>query len=160
MTISAGSIAVAAPSPGCPDGWVPSPGPGKCQPENLTGKRPGIGKRILKRRRPDLKIRSYRFSRIAKKRVRVRIANVGRRAARPSVLMLTVRKINGTKVARRVRVRVPMIRAGKSVVVMVNAKSILPKSVALKKTTFRLKADSTNRVRERNERNNTAMHRF
>ena len=157
VTVSASSAAVAAPSPGCPKGWVPAPaGPGKCMPGSLTTK-PGIGKFI--RRRPDLKIRSYRFTRIGKKRVRVRIANIGRRAARPSVLQLTVRRIKGVPVKRRVRVKVPMIPAGKSVVVMVNAKRILPKPVALKKTKFVLKADSTNRVLEHNERNNFAIHR-
>lgn len=157
VTVSASSAAVATPSPGCPKGWVPSPGPGKCMPGNFTSK-PGVGK-FIPRNRPDLKIRSYRFTRIGQKRVRVRIANIGRRAARPSILRLTVRRINGTPVQRRVRVKVPMIPAGKSVVVMVNARSILPKPVALRKTAFVLKADSTNRILERNERNNFAIHR-
>lgn len=156
VTVSASSAAVAAPSPGCPDGWVPAPGPSKCMPENITTK-PSLGKLI--RRRPDLKIRRYRFTRLGRKQVFVRVANIGRRAARPSVLKLTVRRIKGVPVKRSVRVKVPMIPAGKSVVVRVNAKSILPKKVALKKTKFILKADSTNRVLERNERNNFAIHR-
>ncbi len=158
IVISAASTALAKPAQMCPDGFIPSPSPAvKCQPENLTAEPPNV-QNPIQRYRPDLKIRQYKFTRLGRKGVRVQVTNYGKRAARPSVLQMIVRDINGTAVARRVRVRVPMLKGGESTWILLDAKSVLPKPVALRQTKFRLDADATDRVRERNEQNNTAWH--
>lgn len=158
VVISASSTALAKPAQMCPDGFIPSPSPAvKCQPENLTAEPPNTQKPIQPNR-PDLKIRQYKFTPIGRKHVRVQVANYGKLAARPNVLQMTVREINGTAVARRVQVKVPMLKGGESQWILVDAKSILPQSVALQQTKFRLDADATDRVSERNENNNTAWH--
>lgn len=157
VTLSASSV-IAAPLQAqdqCPDGWEPSPSPAvECQPGSFTHQTP----RPLRFRRADLKVRQYRFSRIGQKRIKIQIANVGRRAARPTILRLTVRHIDGTPVGRKLQIKVPVIRGHQTQWVRLNAAQILPKTVALKDTTFRIDVDSTNVVKESNERNNTTWH--
>lgn len=154
VTLSASSV-MAAPQAQCPDGWEPSPSPAtKCQPGSFTHQTP----QPLRFRRADLKIRQYRFSRRGTQRIKIQVANLGRRAARPTVLRLTVRRIDGTPVGRMMKIKVPVIKGRQTQWVSLNAAQILPITVALKDTTFRMDVDSTNVVKEANETNNTTWH--
>lgn len=157
VTLSASSV-MAAPLPAqdqCPEGWEPSPSPAvECQPGSFTQQTPQL-RRV---RRADLKVRQYRFSRIGTQRIKIQIANVGRRPARPTVLRLTVRRIDGTPVGRMTRIKVPAIKGRQTQWVGLSTAKILPKTVALKDTTFRIDVDSTNFVQESNEKNNTTWH--
>lgn len=158
VTLSASSVVVAAPLPAqdqCPDGWELSPSPAvECQPGSFTQQAP----KLRHFRRADLKVRQYRFSRMGTKRIKIQVANLGRRAARPTVLRLTVRRIDGIPVGRMIRIKVPVIKGQQTQWVRLNTAKILPKTVALKDTTFRIDVDSTNFVKEANETNNTTWH--
>ena len=157
VTLSANSV-LAAPLQAqdqCPDGWEPSPSPAtKCQPGSFTHQTPTPHRF----RRADLKVRQYRFGHMGTKRIKIQVANVGRRAARPTVLRLTVRRIDGTPVGRMMKIKVPVIKGQQTQWVRLNTAKILPKTVALKDTTFRIDVDSTNFVQESNEKNNTTWH--
>ncbi|BDM77468.1 CARDB domain-containing protein [Acaryochloris marina] len=155
VTLSASSVIAAPQQAQCPDGWEPSPSPAtQCQPGSFTHQTP----QPLRFRRADLKVRQYRFSRRSTKRIKIQVANVGLRAARPTVLRLTVRRIDGTPVGRMMKIKVPVINGRQTQWVSLNAAQILPKTVALKDTTFRIDVDSTNFVKESNEKNNTTWH--
>lgn len=139
----------------CPDGWEPAPSPAvECQPGRFTHQAP----HKFRLRRADLKVRQYRFSRIGMKRIKIQVANLGRRTAQPTVLRLTVRRIDGTPVGRMMRIKVPAIKGHQTQWVGLNTAKILPKTIALKETTFRIDVDSTNFVKESNEMNNTTWH--
>ncbi|HSG70022.1 MAG TPA: CARDB domain-containing protein, partial [Planctomycetaceae bacterium] len=75
------------------------------------------------------------------------------------VLQLTVRQIGNNPVGRTKNFNVPALAAGKTSVVTVDAASILPNTVALKSTTFRVDADQTKVVAESDETNNLEWHK-
>jgi hypothetical protein len=104
----------------------------------------------------DLKIRSIRFAPNQPQVAYVVVENGGNGPAAASVLRLTVRKIGNTAVGRTKDFNVPALAAGKTSVVTA---SILPNTVALKSTTFRLDADQTNAVAESDETNNLEWHK-
>ena len=116
-------------------------------PPNRLTARPG---------KPDLRIEQFVFA--GEKALRVRVANVGSAPSGPSILRLTVRKINGVAVGRTTEVKLPAIPAGKERWVSINAQSILPNNVTLESTTFRLNADATEVVAESKEDNNELWH--
>jgi hypothetical protein len=107
---------------------------------------------------PDLKVRQFLFVPGDDKRVRVQISNGGKKASTQCRLELTVRKINGAAVGRKLEVVLPAIQAGQGDWINIDASSILPKNVSLKDTTFKLIADSTKSVAESNENNNEVWH--
>ena len=84
---------------------------------------------------PDLSINEFAFPPTNNKALRVNVMNSGNAVSAPSVLRLTVRKINGVAVGRTTEIKVPAIPAGKNKWVVVDAKSILPNNVALESTT-------------------------
>jgi hypothetical protein len=149
------------PQPGCPDGWVPrppdlNPALGPCVPGSIQ--QPGGGTEPVKKALPDLKIQQVQFPANANQAVRVQVANTGNATAAPSVLRLTVRRINGTPVGRTMEVQLPSIQKNQAKSMAVNAKGILPLNVALKDTTFRLNLDITEIVSESDESNNETWH--
>ena len=107
---------------------------------------------------PDLSIKEFLFPPTNDKALRVNVANSGKAGSPPSVLRLTVRKINGVAVGRTTEIKVPAIPAGKNKWVVIDAKSILPNNVALESTTFRLNADAGEKVAESDEGNNESWH--
>lgn len=106
----------------------------------------------------DLKVRQFLFVPSDDKRVRVQVANYGKKFSSACRLELTVRKINGTAVGRTTIVTIPAIAPGKTDWLNIDAASILPNNVSLKDTTFKLIADSTKIVAESNETNNEVWH--
>jgi len=108
--------------------------------------------------RPDLRIRQLRFDAQSAKLVHVLVVNTGDAPAGPNVVRLTVRRINGIPTGRVTDARVPALPAKRSVWVSVNADRILPRGVALSRTTFRLDVDALNQVAESSERNNQVWH--
>lgn len=108
--------------------------------------------------KPDLKVRQFLFPPSTDKALRVQIANYGNAEAQPSVLRLTVRKINGIAVGRETEIQVPGIAPGKAEWVLINVEQILPKNVALKDTTFKLTIDATKLIIESDETNNETWH--
>lgn len=111
------------------------------------------------RNAPDLKIGKYTFAKANKKAVRIYVRNAGNSMAGANRLLISVLKIKGTSVNRKKVITVPKLAKGKGVWLWLNAKSILPKSVSLKTTNFRLKVDSTRIVKESNERNNVRIYK-
>jgi hypothetical protein len=107
---------------------------------------------------PDLKVRQFLFVPNDDKRVRVQVANFGKKVSTQCRLELTVRKINGTAVGRKLEVVLPAIQPGQTDWINIDAAGILPKNVSLKDTTFKLIADSTKSVAESNENNNEIWH--
>ncbi len=107
---------------------------------------------------PDLQVSHYQFLGGSAKPVLVKVKNAGNTAVGPSVLRLTVRRIDGVAVGRTVDVNLPGFVANAEYTVSVATAGILPNNVALKDTTFRLGADATNTVVESNETNNTTWH--
>ncbi len=107
---------------------------------------------------PDLSINEFAFPPTNNKALRVNVMNSGNAVSAPSVLRLTVRKINGVAVGRTTEIKVPAIPAGKNKWVVVDAKSILPNNVALESTTFKLNADAGETVAESDEGNNEKWH--
>jgi len=107
---------------------------------------------------PDLRIGEYQFVPVNDKGLRVKIVNAGRSASEPCRLELTVRKINGTPVGRTMYQTIPAIRGRSVEWITLDAEKILPKDVALADTTFKLIADSTERVTESDENNNETWH--
>ena len=107
---------------------------------------------------PDLIVRGNEFEFVDDKKVNVYVSNNGDAASITCVLELTVRKIGNASVGRKVKATIPSIPPGKFVKVLVNASGILPASVSLKDTTFKVVADSTNSIAESNENNNEKWH--
>lgn len=107
---------------------------------------------------PDLSINEFAFPPTNNKALRVNVMNSGNAVSAPSILRLTVRKINGVAVGRTTEIKVPAIPAGKNKWVVVDAKSILPNNVALESTTFKLNADAGETVAESDEGNNEKWH--
>jgi len=105
---------------------------------------------------PDLRISEFVFAN--EKSVRVHLVNVGSASSLPCVLRLTLRKINGVPVGRETEIRLPPLAAGKSKWFVIDAGRILPNSVALASTTFKLNADATSIITESNEANNEVWH--
>jgi hypothetical protein len=103
---------------------------------------------------PDLRIKKFLSPGNAPQKVKVFVANIGHLDSAKCVLRLTVRKINGVSVGRTTEIKVPALAAGKAEWVVIDAASILPKSVALNDTTFRLDVDPDDLVDEVNEDNN------
>lgn len=110
------------------------------------------------RSQPDLRIRDVKFDRSNPKVVQVVVGNAGQGIAGASKLQLTVRRIHGTSVGRQTHVKTPPLKFSESAVILIDATSILPSSVMLKDTTFRLDADSDDAVNESNETNNLVWH--
>ncbi len=106
----------------------------------------------------DLEIGDFHFLGGPDKKLKVEVENTGNGAAGPSVLRLTVRRIDGIAVGRVVEVNTPAIAAGASAFVPVATDAILPNAVALADTTFKLDADATSAVAESDEANNRAWH--
>lgn len=107
---------------------------------------------------PDLRIREFQFVPGHAKAVRVRVVNTGAAAAAKNRLRLTVRRIDGVSVGRMEFGVVPALAPGKDVWIVIDAQSILPLSVKLKATTFRLDVDANKHVNESNESNNLEWH--
>jgi len=107
---------------------------------------------------PDLFIRQYKFVPNHDKGLRVQVANYGQKASQPCRLLLTIRKINGTPVGRKMYATIPAIQQGKTDWIAFDTTSILPKNVSLRDTTFKLMADATKVVHESNENNNETWH--
>lgn len=108
--------------------------------------------------RPDLTIRQFLFPPTNDKALRVHVVNVGQVSSGACRLVLTVRKINGVPVGRQTHVNVPALAAGADTWLLIDAKSILPNSVKLNSTTFKLNVDATEIVAESNESNNEIWH--
>ena len=106
----------------------------------------------------DLSIIQFVFTADNDKAVRVHIVNSGGAVSVGCILRLTVRKINGVPVGRIIEVKLPPLRAGKHIWLVINAKSILPNNVSLESTTFKLNADAASIVTESNEANNEVWH--
>ena len=102
---------------------------------------------------PDLIVRGNEFEFVGNKAVNVYISNNGDVPSKRCVVALTVRKIGNAAVGRVITARIPVIQPGKFVKIPVDATSILPNSVNLKDTTFKVVADSTNINAESNETN-------
>lgn len=107
---------------------------------------------------PDLSIKEFSFPPTNDKALRVNVINSGNKASAPSILRLTVRKINGVAVGRTTEIKIPALPAGKDKWVVIDAKSILPNNVALESTTFKLNADAGQTVAESDEDNNEKWH--
>lgn len=107
---------------------------------------------------PDLSIKEFLFPPTNDKALRVNVLNSGNAVSAPSILRLTVRKINGVAVGRTIEIKVSAIAAGKDKWVLIDAKSILPNNVALESTTFKLNADAGQTVAESDEGNNETWH--
>lgn len=107
---------------------------------------------------PDLSIKEFLFPPTNDKALRVNVINSGNATSGPSMLRLTIRKINGVAVGRTTEIKVPAIPAGKDKWVVIDAKSILPNNVALESTTFKLNADAGQTVAESDEGNNETWH--
>lgn len=107
---------------------------------------------------PDLKIRQYEFVSNNDKRLRVLVANDGKAASAPCRLELAIRKINGSAVTRAASETIPALKPGKEEWITLSATGILPATISLKDTTFRLTADETGIVAESNEANNETWH--
>jgi hypothetical protein len=107
---------------------------------------------------PDLIVRGNEFEFVGNKMVNVYVSNNGDATSKRCVLELTIRKINGAAVGRVVKARIPAILPTKFVKIPVDATSILPNSVNLKDTTFKVIADSSNINAESNENNNEKWH--
>ena len=106
----------------------------------------------------DLKIQSYAFVPTNDKGLRVRVRNAGNKSANTHLLRLTVRRIDGTAVGRMLEVPVMAMGANESRWIAINTSSILPVSVAIADTSFKLDADAGNHVPETNETNNRTWH--
>lgn len=107
---------------------------------------------------PNLTVTEYQFVPSNNKGLRIKVENTGNTASSASTLQLTVRKINGNAVGRTLSVDVPVISAGGFKWISVNTVKILPKSVSLSDTTFKLIADFAETVTESNESDNEKWH--
>ena len=149
------------PQPGCPEGWIPrppelNPALGECMPGSIA---PNPGGGIQQKQLPDLKIKSVQFPGNAPQQVKVQVINQGNAIAKPSKLRLTITQIKGAKVNRTIEVKLPTFKPYQSSSFLVDAGSILPNDIALKDTTFHLKADAALVVTESDEADNVASHR-
>jgi CARDB protein len=127
---------------------------GELEPDNGSGpsdKRANAGQ-------PDLMVKEFQFPPTDEKALRVQIVNQGNVASKACRLILTIRKINGTPAGRQTHVNIPLLAPGKTIWLVVDAKSILPVSVSLEATTFKLNADATEIVAESDETNNEVWH--
>lgn len=107
---------------------------------------------------PDLNIKEFLFPPTDDKALRVNVMNSGNAVAGPSILRLTIRKINGVAVGRSTEIKVPALPAGKDKWLVIDAKGILPNNVALESTTFKLNADVGQTIAESDESNNEIWH--
>ena len=107
---------------------------------------------------PDLKVNQFLFPPSTDKALRVRVENSGNALAGPSILRLTVRKIDGTPVGRATEIKIPAILPGKEKWVVIKVHSILPVNVALEDTTFKLNVDAGGAIVESSESNNEVWH--
>jgi FtsP/CotA-like multicopper oxidase with cupredoxin domain len=106
----------------------------------------------------DLLIREFVFPANNDKAVSVHVVNSGGAASALCLLRLTVRKINGVPVGKVVETKLPPLAPGKDTWLVVSANNILPNNVTLVSTTFKLNADATSIVSERDEANNEVWH--
>lgn len=106
----------------------------------------------------DLSVKQFSFDVRNNKNLKVEIINNGSAASSGCKLELTIRKINGSAVGRTTTVDIPAINAGETLKITVDASKILPKSVNLKDTTFKIIVDSANALSESNETNNEVWH--
>lgn len=119
---------------------------------------PGSGVIVALPATPDLKVQGYQFVPSMDKGLRVKVHNVGVGTAGRTVLRLTIRRIGGTPAGRTLEQVLLPLAPGDSLWVAIDASSILPNSVALADTTFRLDADAGKHVAESNESNNRLWH--
>ena len=110
------------------------------------------------RRLADLQVPAIKFARHSDKIAYVVVKNMGGAPSAASKLQLTVRKINGTPVGRTTVALTHGLAPGQQHVVQVDTSSILPKSVKLSDTVFRVDADVTKIIPETNENNNQRWH--
>ena len=107
---------------------------------------------------PDLVIQSYAFVPTNDKGLRIQVRNAGNQGSSTHLLRLTVRRINGTPVGRTMETPVPAMNGNDSRWVTLDTSSILPVSVAIADTGFRLDADAGEHVAETDEDNNRTWH--
>lgn len=107
---------------------------------------------------PDLRIQSFAFVPTNDKGLRVRVRNAGNQGASTHLLRLTVRRIDGTPVGRSLETVVASMNANESRWIALDTSSILPVSVAIADTGFRLDADAGEHVAETDEDNNRTWH--
>ena len=115
-------------------------------------------KRIANAGQPDLIIKQFLFPPTDDKALRVQVMNQGNAPSPECRLVLTIRKINGAAAGRHTHVNIPALASGKTVWLVVDAKSILPINISLAATTFKLNADATTIVAELDETNNEVWH--
>ena len=136
--------------------------------QSVTGRVTGIvadpsgseqpGNKVGNPGKPDLIIKQFLFPPGNDKALRVNLLNQGPAVSGACRLFLTVRKINGAAAGRQTHANIPALAPGKSVWLVIDAKSILPNNVALGSTTFKLNADATGIVAESDETNNEVWH--
>lgn len=112
----------------------------------------------LKDYAPDLRIRRIKFSESNDKVMNVQVYNGGNADAGATEFLLAIGKINDTKVNRRENYKMPPLPMGKDTWVEINAETLLPNSVSLKSTLFRLTVDMPDIISEPNEENNNYYH--
>lgn len=105
---------------------------------------------------PDLRISEFVFA--GEKSVRIHLINAGNVTSPLCVLRLTLRKLNGVPAGRVTEIKLPPIAPGKEKWLVIDASRILPNSVSLASTTFKLNADATSIITESNEANNEVWH--
>ncbi len=169
-TVATPEQSTASPRPdmSCPNGWMPraqtlNSALGSCLPGmlaqpsgNETAEQFTPINLQLAIAKPDLIVQKYII--LTPKSVLVQVANTGQANAEASSLQLTVRRINDVAVGRTIKVNLPSIPAQSTKLVTIEASGILPNSVKLAETTFRLDADINHQVDESMESNNTTWH--
>lgn len=107
---------------------------------------------------PDLRIRQISFEEDNKK-VKVQVYNGGNADAVATMFLLRIGKINGTKVNRKKSYKMPPLGKQKAVWITLDANSLLPDSVSLKSTFFRVSVDIPDIINEPDEKNNHYYHK-
>ncbi len=110
------------------------------------------------KKKPDLIIKNIRFNSKRQRIVRVLVANIGNAPAKSNILKLTIRRVKGKNVRRTIKVIAPRLKKKQSKWIVIRAKKLLPKKVAIKNTKFRLFIDASKVIREKNEKNNVYWH--
>ncbi len=155
FTVVTGSLKAGGKQEAMGFGWdrIAAYGPGNAAPDSRapTSKKANAVQ-------PDLIIKQFLFPPTNDKALRVQVVNQGNAASQACRLVVAVRKINGTAVGRQTHVNIPALAPGKTVWLVIDAKSILPNNVSLQSTTFKLNVDATKLVAESNESNNEVWH--
>ncbi|MBV6625269.1 MAG: hypothetical protein KI793_20470 [Rivularia sp. (in: Bacteria)] len=110
------------------------------------------------RRKPDLLIRKITFPKARPRNIRVLVSNVGNARAKANILRLTIRRIKGKNVRRKIEVVIPSLRKNQSKWITVKARNILPNKVRIINTKFSVNVDASKVIKEKNENNNVYWH--